>query len=188
MQSYEIFAAVVGAISVFLSVRQNVLSWPTALVNVALYAVVFYQAKLYADMGLQVVYFFLSLYGWYQWLYGGRNRTELPVSRLPRRLWLVLPALAVAGTAVLGTLLARTTDASLPYLDSALSVTSLIAQWMLTRKILENWVVWIVVDVVYVWMFIHKELHATAVLYAAFLVLAVLGYREWKVSLAKTTA
>jgi nicotinamide mononucleotide transporter len=180
---FEILAVVFGIVSVYLSTREKIWSWPTALVNVSLYFVVFYEAKLYADMGLQVVYFALSLYGWYQWLYGGENRTELHVSRVTVSLGLRLTAIALVTAAVLGTILARFTDASIPYLDSATTSTSLVAQWMMTRKILENWAVWVAVDVVYVGMFIYKQLYLTAGLYAVFLVLAVMGYVKWKRSL-----
>jgi len=129
------------------------------------------------------VYFALSLYGWYEWLYGGENRTELRVSRTPRALGIRLAIIGVACAAVLGTLLARFTDAALPYIDSATTSTSLVAQWMMTRKILENWSVWVAVDVVYIAMFIFKRLYLTAGLYAVFLVLAVMGYVRWKRSL-----
>jgi len=182
---WEVLAVVTGIISVYLSTRENIWSWPTALVNVALYFVVFYEAKLYADMGLQVVYFALSLYGWYEWLYGGENRTELHVSRTPQTLGLRLAIIGIACAAVLGTLLARFTDAALPYIDSATTSTSLVAQWMMTRKILENWAVWAAVDVVYIAMFVFKRLYLTAGLYAVFLVLAVMGYIQWKRSLAE---
>jgi len=181
---WEILAVIFGIISVYLSTREHIWSWPTALVNVALYFIVFLEAKLYADMGLQVVYFALSLYGWYEWLYGGENRTELHVSRVTRSLGLKLLLIGLASAALLGTILARLTDASLPYLDSATTSTSLVAQWMMTRKILENWAVWVVVDVVYVGMFIFKKLYLTAGLYAVFLVLAVMGFIQWKRSLA----
>ena len=180
---WEVLAVITGIISVYLSTRENIWSWPTALVNVALYFVVFFEAKLYADMGLQAVYFALSLYGWYEWLYGGENRTELRVSRTPRALGIRLAIIGVACAAVLGTLLARFTDAALPYIDSATTSTSLVAQWMMTRKILENWSVWVAVDVVYIAMFIFKRLYLTAGLYAVFLVLAVMGYVRWKRSL-----
>lgn len=174
-------AVLFGLTSVYLSTRQNIWSWPTALVNVGLYTLLFRREKLYADMGLQVIYFALSLYGWYQWLYGGENRTPLRVSRLTPRLAMALGAIGVAGSMTLGTFLHRSTDASLPYLDSALAVFSLVAQWMMTRKILENWVLWIVLDVVYVWMFIAlKQLHFTAFQYAVFLVLAAMGFHDWK--------
>jgi nicotinamide mononucleotide transporter len=176
----EIAAVAFGIVSVYLSVRQNIWSWPTAIVNVLLYVAVFREAKLYADMGLQVVYFALSLYGWYEWLHGGANRTELKVSRATPRLWLTVTAIGVGVVAVLGNLLAHQTDAALPFVDSATTGTSLIAQWMMTRKILENWAVWMAVDVVYVGMFVFKKLYLPAGLYAVFFVLAVLGYAEWK--------
>jgi nicotinamide mononucleotide transporter len=183
----ELFAAIVGAISVWLSVRQNILSWPTAIVNVVLYALVFYQAKLYADMGLQVVYAALSIYGWYEWLYGGEGRTTLHVTRTSPRLAALLALIALSGSAVLGTLLRHATDAALPYMDSFLSSTSLVAQWMMTRKKLENWLVWIAVDVLYVGMFLFKGLYLTAGLYAVFLVLAVRGYVDWRRSIAEAS-
>ena len=182
---WEVLAVIFGIISVYLSTREHIWSWPTALVNVALYFVVFFEAKLYADMGLQVVYFGLSLYGWYEWLYGGANRTELHVSRTSRPLGVRLLIIGVVCAAVIGTLLARFTDAALPYVDSATTSTSLVAQWMMTRKILENWAVWMAVDVVYVGMFIYKHLYLTAGLYTVFFVLAAMGYVQWKRSLAE---
>jgi nicotinamide mononucleotide transporter len=183
MNSIEIVAAVFGVVSVFLSVRQNIWSWPTAIVNVGLYIFVFYGSKLYADTGLQVVYVVLNAYGWYHWLYGGKNRTELPVTRTSARLWLVLVALVAAGTAVLGTLLTQKTDAALPYVDSLTTSTSLVAQWMMTRKLLENWIIWVAVDVVYIGMYINKSLYVTAVLYFIFLVLSAMGFLQWRRSL-----
>ena len=188
MSTLELVAAVVGAISVYLSVRQNIWSWPTAIVNVVLYALVFYEARLYADMGLQVVYAILSVYGWYEWLYGGEGRTELHVTRTGWRLGLVLAAIATAGSALLGVFLHHETDAALPFMDSFLSSTSLVAQWMMTRKLLENWLVWIAVDVLYVGMFVFKHLYVTAALYAVFLVLAVKGWLDWRRSMRADAA
>lgn len=185
VNSLELFAALVGAVSVWLSVRQNIWSWPTAIVNVVLYAVVFYEAKLYADMGLQVIYAVLSVYGWYEWLYGGEGRTELRVTRLGPRLGGALALIAVAGSTALGALLHHETDAALPFMDAFLSSTSLVAQWMMTRKLLENWIVWIAVDVLYVGMFIFKGLYLTAGLYAVFLALAVKGYLDWRQSMSR---
>lgn len=179
MNWLEPLAVATGVVSVWLSVKQKISSWPTALVNVALYFVVFREARLYADMGLQVIYFALSLYGWYEWLYGGANRTELKVTRANAAMAVRLGAIAVVGVAVLGTLFARYTDAALPYVDSATATVSLVAQWMMTRKVLENWAVWIAVDIVYVGMFIYKHLYPTAGLYAGFLVLAVMGHLQW---------
>ncbi|MEO5589557.1 MAG: nicotinamide riboside transporter PnuC [Gemmatimonadaceae bacterium] len=185
MNPLEVVAAIVGAVSVYLSVRQNIWSWPTAIVNVGLYIIVFFEAKLYADTGLQVIYIVINAYGWYHWLYGGKNRSELPVSRISARLGLSLVGLGAAGAVAIGTLLARQTDAALPYLDATTTSTSLLAQWMMTRKLLENWIVWVAVDVVYIGMFIYKSLYVTSALYLVFLVLSVMGYREWKRSLVK---
>ena len=186
MSALELVAAVVGAISVWLSVRQNIWSWPTAIVNVVLYALVFRDARLYADMGLQVVYAVLSVYGWYEWLHGGEGRTVLTVSRTgPRRAGL-LALIAASGSALLGVILHRTTDAAVPFLDAFLSSTSLVAQWMMTRKLLENWLVWIAVDVLYVGLFIYKGLYLTAGLYAVFLGLAIRGYLDWRRSMAES--
>ncbi len=183
MNPLETVAALFGVISVYLSVKQNIWSWPAAIVNVGLYAFVFHASRLYADMGLQVVYIVISFYGWYEWLYGGKNRTELKVSRMARRLGAVLVAIGVASTFLLGTFLHSTTNAALPFLDSATTSTSLVAQWMMTRKLLENWVVWVAVDVVYIGMFIYKSLYVTSLLYFVFLVLSVMGYRQWKAAL-----
>lgn len=183
MNPIEYIAALFGGVSVYLSVRQNIWSWPTAIVNVGLYTLVFYKSRLYADMGLQVVYVVISFYGWYEWLYGGKNRTELKVSRTSRRLGTLLAAIGVVSAFVLGTVFHRTTNAALPFLDSATTSTSLVAQWMMTKKLLENWIVWVAVDVVYIGMFIYKSLYVTSLLYFVFLVLSVMGYRQWKATL-----
>lgn len=180
MSTLEVVAAIFGAVAVYLSTRENIWSWPVAIVNVALYTVVFYQARLYADMGLQVVYLVLSIYGWYNWLHGGQHRAVLQVTRASIRLLLGLLLLVVVGAVALGTTLAARTDAALPHLDSALTLTSLAAQWLMTRKVLENWLLWILVDIAYVPMFIARGLPATALLYTVFLVLAVLGYISWR--------
>jgi|SRR5687767_985894 len=188
MSSLEIVAALFGVVSVSLSVRQNIWSWPTAIVNVGLYIFVFYDSKLYADTGLQVIYVVLNAYGWYHWLYGGKNRTELPVTRTPVRVGVLLSGIVVAGTALIGTLLIRNTDASLPYLDALTTSTSLVAQWMMTRKLLENWLVWVAVDVVYIGMYINKSLYVTAVLYFVFLLLSIMGFIQWRRTLGRTKA
>ncbi len=187
MNRFEIVAAIFGVISVFLSVRQNIWSWPTAIVNVGMYIVVFYRSRLYADTGLQVVYVVLNFYGWYQWLYGGKNRTELPVSRTSARLAAYMVAIGAVSTVIIGGVLSHNTDAALPYMDALTTSTSLVAQWMMTRKLLENWIVWVSVDVVYIGMYIYKDLYVTSLLYAVFLVLSVMGYLEWKRSLARDT-
>jgi nicotinamide mononucleotide transporter len=179
-------AAAFGVLSVYLSTRQNIWSWPTAIVNVALYSVVFYNGRLYGQMGLQTIYLVLSVYGWYNWLHGSAEKTELRVSRASPQLLAMLAASNLVAWVLLAAILRRT-DAALPWLDALLTTTSLVAQWMMTRKILQNWILWIAVDIVYVPMFMSQRLYATALLYAAFLGLAVMGFVEWRRSIVVQT-
>jgi len=188
MNPYEAVGVTFGILSVWLIARQKVWGWPVGLVNVLLFIVVFREARLYAAMGLQGVYVVLLLYGWYAWMRGGAHHEALVVTRTPRRLVLPILVSGVAGAAALGTFLYRQTDASLPFLDAALTSFSLVAQGMQTRKWLENWLVWLVVDVAYVGMYLYKQLHLTSGLYAVFLGLAVMGWIEWRRTLAKGTA
>jgi nicotinamide mononucleotide transporter len=180
----EAVAVVFGIVSVWLSVREHVVSWPTAIISVSLYFFIFKDARLYADMGLQAFYAGISAYGWYHWLHGGANHGALKVSRTPRPVWIALPIVWVVGTAALGTLLHRTTDAAVPYVDSALTVGSLLAQWMMTRKYLENWAIWVGLDVAYVAVFLNRDLRLTAFLYVVYGILAWRGLVEWRRSLA----
>ena len=177
---YEVFGVVTALLCVWLYTRQNVWSWPLTIVSAGLYMIVFFQARLYADVGLQGVYILVAIYGWYEWLYGGPQHSVLAVSRLTRTTALVLLALVVGGTAVLAFPLAAYTNASLPFWDSLTTVMSLVAQWMLAKKILESWLVWIVADTIYVGIFLYKALYLTAGLYVVFLGLAVLGFIEWR--------
>jgi nicotinamide mononucleotide transporter len=179
----ELAGVLFGIVSVWLSVRQHIWSWPTAIVNVGIYVVVFWRARLYADMGLQVIYIILSVYGWYEWLYGGENRTRLTVSRATARQAGVLALIGVAGMTTLGAGLSRWTDAALPWWDAGTTTASLIAQFLMTRKVLENWALWIAVDVVYIGMYIFKGLYLTTVLYAVFLGLSATGLAQWRRSL-----
>ena len=176
----ELVAFLFGATSVYLSVRQKIWSWPTAIVNVALYAWIFGTHGYYSDAGLQVVYFVLSVYGWAHWLHGGENRTVLPVSHASRRTLVVCAVVGVATWLALGFFTRTLPNAQRPFTDAALTATSLVAQWMMTRKIVENWLLWIAVDLVYIPLWLTAGLPLTALLYTIFLVLAVLGYREWK--------
>ena len=184
----ELTAVIFGIVSVLLSVRQNIWSWPTGIINVSLFFVLFFKQGLYSDMGLQTVYFILSVYGWYEWLYGGANRTELHVSRTPVRVYALLSAIGVVFWFALAQITRRLPGTALPYLDAALATGSLAAQWMMTRKLVENWALWIALDVVYVGMFIFKGLYLTAANYAVYLVLAVMGHVAWKRSLETAPA
>lgn len=176
-------AVVFGLICVWLTVRQNIWCWPTGLVQVALYIFIFYQVKLYSDLILHLVYVGLQIYGWYHWLHGGKNRAPLPVSTLGSRSRIAWPLLVIAGTSGWGYLMANFTDAAVPYGDAFTTVASLIAQWLMVRKRLESWLFWIAVDVVAIGIYWHKSLYLTSGLYAVFLVLATIGWFEWRKTL-----
>ena len=179
----ELVAVAFGRVSVYIAGRAHILSRPAAIVNVAIFFVLFWRAKLYADAVLQLIYLALSVYGWYEWRFGGAQHSRLQVSRATRTHWLVLVPLFVIGGLGLGALLARYTDSPVPYFDALLTAASLVAQWMMTRKLLENWVIWIAADLVYVPLFIQRGLPLTAVQYAVFLLLAAIGWHGWRQSL-----
>lgn len=183
MSPIEVAAAIFTLLCVGLCVLRSIWCWPMGAVAVTLYFYVFLKAKLYADMSLQVVYLALQFYGWYQWLYGGEHHTALPVTRVSRSKLLALGGLGLVSTVGLGTALTTYTDANLPYWDSAATVFSLIAQWMMARKYLQNWLFWIGVNVLYVGMFVSRAMLPSLVLYLILLVMAVMGYREWNKSL-----
>ena len=185
VQLIEWIAAVAGAVSVYLSARENIWTWPTAILNVSLYTFVFYESGFYSDMGLQVVYLVLSIYGWYAWLQGGDHRTHLRVSYATWRAWAASACVALPFWLSLARYTSTLHAVSYPYVDAGLTTLSLIAQWMMTRKILENWILWIIADVVYVPMYISKGLYVTSLLYAVFLVLAVIGFIDWRRSFAR---
>ena len=172
-----------GVLGVWLTVRQNLWCWPVSLANVSLYAVVFFRARLYADVGLQAVFFLLCTVGWWRWLHPGPLSKELKVTRLASREAAALGAASLIGALGMGHFFATHTDAALPYWDSTTVAISLVAQWLLTRKILENWQLWIVADVMMVGIYLAKGLTPTAGLYALYTLLAVQGLRQWRRSM-----
>jgi nicotinamide mononucleotide transporter len=143
--------------------------------------IVFFRSKLYADAGLQIFYFAFGIAGWYLWLCGDEQRSELKVVRATRRELTVLSALTVLAIAGLWQIL-RHVGGSAPFWDALTTSISLASQWLLNRKRLENWVGWIVVDVIYVPLYVYRDLYLTAILYALFLVMAIVGLQTWRQS------
>ena len=180
---FEIVGVTTGVLGVWMTTRQKIWCWPVGIVSVSSFIVVFFRAKLYAAMGLQGVYVALAVYGWYAWLHGGEGRGALRVSRVPPRLWVALVLLGSAASAAAGFWLRAQTDEAMPWLDGSTTAFSLVAQWMMTRKYLENWLLWIAVDVAYVAMSVSQGLALTAGLYAVYAGLAVLGFRGWRRSM-----
>jgi len=178
----EKIAVACGLANIYLTVRQNIWCWPVRVVMVSLYIYIFFEAKLYSDAGLNVFFLVMQFYGWYHWSRGGveHSKSLAAVTRLSRRGWLATGAGVAGWTAGVGTLMHRYTDAAAPYPDAFTTILSIIAQFLLTRKILENWTLWIVADIVYIGVYSYKALYWTAGLYVVFLVLCVQGYREWR--------
>lgn len=179
----EALGFITGAASVWLAVRQNVWNWPVGIANNVFFIILFAQSRLYADMSLQVFYIVISAWGIYEWMRGGAAHTGVPVTRIPRReIPLLFLILCMTATAV-ALYLSHVNDAS-PVLDAFTTIASLIAQFLLARKVLENWYVWIAVDVASIGLYASRSLYLTAVLYAIFLVMCVIGVRAWRRSLA----
>ncbi len=184
----EVIGFVTGVGCVWLAARGNIWNWPVAIVNAISFIIVFFGAKLYADCGLQLVYVAISVYGWWSWLHGGRNRSELPVTRVRASAipWLGLATIAAASLLLL--LLRRYTDSTVPFWDALTTAMSLTAQYMLARKIIENWWLWMAADIIYVALYVYKGLYLTAVLYGVFFALCVLGLVRWQKQLGAPEA
>jgi len=161
----EAWGFVTGGICVWLVVREHLWNWPVGLANNVFFFVLFLQGRLFADMGLQVVYFGLGVYGWMNWLFGGENQTVLKISRTTRIEWLVLLGAIPLCTFGLREILLAVNGAA-PFWDSLTTVLSLAAQYLLCRKRFENWFFWIAADVIYIPLYLSRHLPLTAVLYA----------------------
>ncbi|MDB5663782.1 nicotinamide riboside transporter PnuC [Cypionkella sp.] len=179
-RAIEITAAICGLINVALIIRRSLWNYPFGLVMVALYAVIFFDYKLYSDAILQIFFFVIQVFGLFWWLAGRRETGELIVLRASPRQTAVVCAITLSAILAIGAAMSRYTDASLPYWDACIATLSVIAQSMLARRLLENWLVWIVVDIIAINVFLAKGLHPTAVLYAVFLGLALLGLIQWR--------
>lgn len=175
----EAAAFVTGAACVWLTVEENIWNWPLGIANSAFFVVLFMRSRLYADMGLNVLYIILGLLGWYWWLHGGEARSKLRIERIQPFSILALTIVGTFLTLVMTVYLRSVNDAA-PFLDALTTVLSLIAQYMLTRKHLENWFVWMTADVIYVGLYAYRQLYLTAVLYAIFFAMCVAGYRQWR--------
>lgn len=183
----EVAGALLGTVNIVLLVFENPWNWPIGIANNILYVIVFFSARFYSDMSLQVVYVALGIFGWYLWLHGGERRGELRVTHSPRAQFLLLLAAGAAATYAESLFLARVNDAA-PLADAFTTVFSLIAMYQMTRKYLENWWLWIVVDVVSIGVYFWKHLFFTTGFYAVLLVFSMLALVQWSRSLAAARA
>jgi nicotinamide mononucleotide transporter len=175
----ELAGVVTAALGIWLTTRRLLICWPITLVSIFIYMVVFYRSGLFSDALLQVFFVMFTFYGWWHWWRGVRDEGQVRVVALPLPGLYIAILLGVAGSFVLGSL-AKRLNAALPYLDAMLMSYSLVATWWQARKHIANWGLWILVDAIYVGEYIYKGLWPTALLYAAFVPLAVLGLRDWR--------
>lgn len=180
MSPAEVVGAALGVWGVALMIRRSLWGWPVGIAQVAIYAWVFFQARLYSDALLQLVFLALQAYGWAHWVRrDGSARPELPVTRLGARQAVAWVGCGAVATAAWGVLMDRATDAALPFGDAFVLMFSLVAQWLQARKVRECWLGWVAVNTVAVAVFWLRELPLTAGLYAIFWFMALAGWRAW---------
>jgi nicotinamide mononucleotide transporter len=195
----EIFGAVTGILYVFLEIKQNPLLWPVGIVTSGVYIYVFFTGKLYADMGLQTYYVVISILGWYWWVKGIRHKGEnhvtinenkvnnpegektekLNVTRLQLTTGIKLAVVFILLYSFMWVLLRKLTDSPVPAADSFITSLSIIATWMLARKIYEHWFLWIVVNSSMIVLCLFRGLYPTLVLYAVYGTMSFAGLKAW---------
>ncbi len=175
----EIMGVITGLLCVYLAAVNNIWNWPVAIISVGIYIFIFLEARLYASMCLQVYFMVTNIYGWYHWSRKPAADGKTPVLWITKREIILSVIAIVLFRFLLGSVLKYTT-ASFHFLDSFCTACSLVAQFFLARKVLENWLIWIFVDIIYVGVYIYKDLHLTAIMYAIYVGIALLGYLDWK--------
>lgn len=191
-QALEIIGTLVGLFYLWLEYRASIYLWIAGIIMPAIYIFVYYEAGLYADFGINIYYLGAAVYGWIMWKYGAfvrrkilrrkeeHENPELSITRIPTRY--ILPLSIVFAVTLIGIawILIRFTDSNVPWLDSFTTALSIIGMWMLARKYIEQWWVWIAVDAVCAGLYIYKGLNFTAALYALYTIIAIFGYFKWK--------
>ncbi len=178
----EVLGAILGILYIRFSIRQNIFTWPTGILTSSLYIVVFFNSALYAAMGLQFYYVVISIYGWYYWLNGKKddNKSQIPVRTVNKSLWIKIAIVSIILFFLLRYILINFSDSDVPNLDSLTTSLSIVATWMLAKKYIENWLIWIFVDITSIGLYIYKSLWPTVILFIVYTVLAYFGYIEWK--------
>jgi nicotinamide mononucleotide transporter len=177
MSVVEIIAVIFSLLCIWLATKRHVLNWPVGIIGVSAYLILFYQVRLYADMCLQIIFILQGFYGWYNWK---RGNIDIQVSRLKRKQIVSYSILILIFSAIWTYVLIAYTNASTPYIDAFVSSISLAANWLMAKKKIENWILWIIADVIYIMLFWYKELYLSSCVYFIFLILAIKGLIDWK--------
>lgn len=178
----ELIGTISGLIYIYFEIKAKIAMWPIGILTSAFYILVFYNSKFYADMSLQVYYLIISIYGWIYWSRGNKkdNARDLPIININKKMIILLASITLILFVIIAIILKQYTDSPLPYWDSFTTALSITATWMLAKKIIEQWLVWILVDIVSMGLYIYKDLFPTAILYFVFTILAFIGYVKWK--------
>lgn len=176
----EIIAVVAGLCNVVLIIKRSLWNYPFGFLMVLLYAKIFYEYQLYSDALLQVYFFFIQFYGLWYWLKGRQDDGSIVVVPLPKTQYFNYLLATIVAWLVLSTAMSQLTNATHPYWDGAIASLSVLAQFLMSRRNIESWYLWILVDILAIGLFIVKELQPTAALYAVFLVLAIIGLIQWR--------
>ena len=177
---FELLAAAVSAVDVWLATKRSMISWPITILASLLYGEQFRESRLYSDMLLQGIFVVFAIYGWWHWYRGLKAEGSVRVVTPGIAVLLRDSILGVIASLLLGYWMLKNTDASLPWLDAALTGFSLVGTWWGAQKYIANWWLWIVVDLIYIGEYVYKGLNLTAGLYALFVLLAMLGLRDWR--------
>jgi len=178
----EILGVITSLVYLYFSVKQNIWLWPFGIISSAFFIYIFYSNRFYADMSLQGYYLLISIYGLYNWACGkpGTESEKLSVTRIRLLTAFILSIIFILLWLVIAILLNKLTDSDVPWGDALITAGSIIATWMLARKILEHWIVWIVVDAISVGLYLYKDMYPTVFLYFIFTVIAIFGFYRWK--------
>lgn len=180
MHLLEILAATTGLLNVYLLARNNMWNWLFGIIAVILYIAIFFQVKLYADMCLQLVFIVLQAYGIYQWLYGGVKKSRLKISNTPQNVYYMIFMMSIFLFGSITFILVRHTDSTTIYLDSITTSLSLVAQFMMCRKWIQHWWLWMIVNFISIGMYFGKDLYFTTGLYVILFFFCFYGYITWK--------
>lgn len=179
LHGWEALAVALGIAYLLLAVRESLWCWYAAFFSTAIYLWLFWQVQLPMESALQLYYLVMAVYGWHQWRQGSGAESSLAISSWSGQRHVLAIGAVLLASAVSGTLLARYTDAALPYLDSFTTWGSILTTWMVARKVLENWVYWLVIDSASIWLYLERGLLMTAGLFAVYLVIVCFGWRQW---------
>jgi nicotinamide mononucleotide transporter len=176
----EVVAVVFGILSVWFARKENIWVYPTGIINVLIYVYLCYFAGLYADMGINAFYFVMSVFGWYNWSRRDENLHHVPISSLSIKGWSFFILLTAVAFGIIYYVLTEFTDSTVPVFDSFTTALFIAGMWLMALKKIENWLFWILGDLLVIPLFAMKGLVFTSVQYIVFLVLAILGYIEWR--------